>query len=59
MKRYIVIDIGCIECGISSKAIGSYKTQEEADKACENVTEQTGNWRDGGQSSPEVFEIDI
>lgn len=46
-KIYVLIDVGCHECGA------------EADKACAQLSEKTNNWRDVGQSIPEVFEVDI
>lgn len=55
MKKYIVIEIGCLECGVSTQIAGVFDTEKEAnDKA-----QRLGDWREGGQSSPEVFEIDI
>ena len=32
-KKYMVVQIGCIECGVSSYPIGIYDTLEEAQKA--------------------------
>ena len=58
-KMFILIDVGCHECGVGSEYIKSFKTMEEADKACDELSEKTGNRRDGGQSIPEVFEVDI
>ncbi len=54
---YVLIDVGCHECGVGSEYIGSYETEEEADKACKELSEKTGEWRDGGQSIPEVFKV--
>ena len=34
-KKYIVVQIGCIGCGISSYPVGVYYTLEEANKAYE------------------------
>ena len=31
-KKYMVVQIGCIECGVSSYPIGIYDTLEEAKK---------------------------
>ena len=31
-KKYMVVQIGCIECGVSSYPIGLYDTLEEARK---------------------------
>jgi hypothetical protein len=32
-EKYIVFDVGCIECGASSNPVGIYDTEEEARKA--------------------------
>ena len=34
-KKYMVVQIGCIECGVSSYPIGIYDTLEEAKKVSE------------------------
>ena len=31
-KTYMVVQIGCIECGVSSYPVGIYDTLEEAEK---------------------------
>jgi len=58
-KIYVVIDVGCHECGVGSEEVGIYETREEAEKIAKELSEDTGNWRDGGQSIPEVFEFDL
>lgn len=56
MSRYLVMNIGCIECGISSNVVGRYKTKIEADAVAEVLNEKL-YWRDGGQNSFEVFDL--
>ncbi len=56
-KIYVLIDVGCHECGVGSEFIASFVDEESANKACEEHSKKTGKWRDGGQSIPEVFEI--
>lgn len=58
-KYYVAIDVGCHECGVGSEVIGTYKTYDEAVAACEKRSDETNDWRDGGQSIPEVFEIKL
>lgn len=58
MKRWIVIDVGCHECGVNSEVVGSYATENEARLAAEERSEETEEWRDG-QSIPQVFEIEV
>lgn len=51
---FLAMDIGCIECGESSKVIGLFATEEQAQEACDKAAkEQEENWR--GQHSMEVF----
>ena len=58
MKKYILVDIGCIECGESSRIIGVFNNIEKAyvirDK-CHDI--QRKHWT--GQHYFEIFEIDI
>ena len=56
MKRFLVMNIGCIECGVSSGVVGLFATQVEADKAAEKCQEHL-HWREGGQNSFEVFDL--
>jgi len=58
-KIYVAIDVGCHECGVDSEVIGTFKAVKEAEEACTKRTEETGNWRDMGQSIPRVFEITV
>jgi len=54
--KYIVVNIGCIECGVSSNIVGVFENKEKAEliaKKCDNKF----SWREGGQNSFEVFEL--
>ncbi len=55
-KRWLVMNIGCIECGVSSDVVGVYTTKEEADKVAAACAKELG-WREGGQNSFEVFDL--
>lgn len=50
---FVTIDIGCIECGVDSVLVGAFLSREDADKAALDRPD----WRDGGQSSAQVFEV--
>ena len=53
---YLVMNIGCIECGVSSNIVGLFADEARADavaKACQDKHD----WRHGGQNSYEVFEL--
>lgn len=58
MKRYLVMCIGCIECGVSSAVAGVFYDCAEADAFAEQM-DSRHSWRQGGQNSFEVFEIDV
>ena len=55
---YLLFNIGCIECGVSSNIVGVYESESEA-VTFANELNASGNftWREGGQNSYEVFEI--
>lgn len=54
--RYMVFNVGCIECGVSSNIVGFYNTLAEAEKIV-NICQETLSWRQGGQNSFEVFDV--
>jgi hypothetical protein len=56
---WVVIDVGCHECGVGSETIGAFKDEISAKAACDARGAETNGWRDGGQSIPEVFELEI
>lgn len=56
MKKYIVVNIGCIECGVSSNIVGVFDDEAKA----KNIAEEyqiTFSSREGGQNSFDVFEM--
>lgn len=53
---WLVFNIGCIECGVSSNVVGVFKSKETADKIAERL-DCNHNWREGGQNSYDVFEL--
>lgn len=60
-KRYpgfIVVNVGCIECGVPSNIVGLYATEEEAE-AVAKVCGEKLSWRHGGQNSFEVFDLSV
>ena len=56
MKRWIVMEIGCIECGVESTLAGKFSSEQRAHEVAEDLDEKY-NFRNGGQNSFEVFEI--
>jgi hypothetical protein len=55
-KPWMVFNVGCIECGVSSDVVGFYSTEEEA-KQIAQACEDELNWRQGGQNSFAVFDL--
>lgn len=55
--KYVVVDIGCIECGEPSSVLGIFTDKEKAieiSKKCEEYQEK--NWI--GQHYFEIYEVD-
>lgn len=53
---WLVFNIGCIECGVSSNVVGIFVRKGKADEIAKTLNEKY-NWREGGQNSYEVFEL--
>ena len=53
---WLVMNIGCIECGVSSAIVGVFSDKEKAE-AIAAECDKKFSWREGGQNSFEVFEI--
>ena len=50
------MNIGCIECGVSSNIVGVFETEERANEvAC--ICQREYGWREGGQNSFDVFDM--
>jgi len=54
--KYILVNIGCIECGVSSNIVGVFDNKEMAEKLQSQCNEKY-DWREGGQNSFEIFEM--
>jgi len=48
--KFVVVDVGCIECGIDTRLAGVYDTREEAENMVEFLEEKYHNY-------PEIFEV--
>lgn len=53
---YLVVNIGCIECGVSSNIVGLYDNEEVAKKIAANLS-KTHDWRENGQNFYETFPL--
>lgn len=55
-KAWIVVNIGCIECGVGSNIVGVFDDEAQANALAEQL-DDTHSWRQGGQNAFEVFEM--
>lgn len=55
--RYLLMNIGCIECGVSSDVVGLYETEDMANVDAGKCNEKL-HWREHGQNSFEVFDLE-
>lgn len=55
-NQFLVFNVGCIECGVSSDVVGTYDTFEKAERIA-NLLDKSLSWRQGGQNSFEVFDL--
>lgn len=53
---YVVVNIGCIECGVTSNIVGVFESEHIANNVAAQCSEKY-DWREGGQNSFEVFEL--
>ena len=54
-KQYILVDIGCIECGSTSTIVGVFTNKKFAERLALNLEKEL-DFHDGGQHCYEVFE---
>lgn len=51
---WILVNIGCIECGVSSDVVGVFSDEARAKELAALLDDRMG-WREGGQNAFEVF----
>lgn len=51
---WIVVNVGCIECGVSTNIVGVFDDEARA-KAVADKLDSEMSWREGGQNSYEIF----
>lgn len=54
--RYLLFNIGCIECGVTSDVVGVFESRELAEGYAQTLCRHA-DWRRGGQNDYEVFEL--
>ena len=52
--KYILVNIGCIECGVDSDIVGIFTDKIRADELCKKLSDKAA-WRQNGQNNFEVF----
>jgi hypothetical protein len=52
--NWILVNIGCIECGVSTQIVGVFSDEAKAE-ALRDELSKSHDWREGGQNSFEVF----
>jgi hypothetical protein len=50
------MDIGCLECGVSSAIVGVFSDRGKAEGLAERLS-KTHYWREGGQNSFDIYEL--
>lgn len=53
---WIVVNIGCLECGVSSNIVGVFRDEAQA-RAVADKCDDVFGWREGGQNAFNVFPI--
>lgn len=54
VTKYMVFNIGCIECGVSSKVVGVFTDITQASQLTKQL-HHTHGWREGGQNAFQIF----
>lgn len=54
--KYIVVNIGCIHCHISSNIVGIFNDKEKAESIVAQCDEKY-SWRECGDNAFEIFEM--
>ena len=53
-EAWIVVNVGCIECGVSTNVVGVFTEKTAANALAARLGKEM-SWREGGQNSYEVF----
>lgn len=59
-SKFLLMNIGCIECGVTSAIVGVYTDRTFAEQLAEKLNSTRAfSWREGGQNHYEVFELPL
>lgn len=53
---YLVVNIGCLDCRVSSQIVGLFETEEEASEIARKCLDKY-SWRECGNNNFEVFPL--
>jgi len=53
---WVLVNIGCIECGVSSNVVGVYADKDAAERDADILRDRL-DWREGGQNGYVVFPL--
>ena len=62
MNKFLVFDIGCLECGEDSQPLGFYDTKKKAETYIDVYLDDNTAWGRPewhGQHSVEIFEVEL
>lgn len=52
---WVVVDVGCIECGVETQVLGVFDSQESAESVATLRRKEFPGFRDGGQHVVDVI----
>ncbi|OPY74929.1 MAG: hypothetical protein A4E65_03706 [Syntrophorhabdus sp. PtaU1.Bin153] len=55
-QMFLVVNIGCIDCGVSSDIVGVFETEAQANQIASDCWKKY-RWREGGENAFEVFPL--
>lgn len=56
-QLYILVNIGCIECGVDSNIVGVFDDLEKAEVLKDDLDASDAVWRQGGQNHYKIFSM--
>lgn len=55
-SKYVLVNIGCIECGVSSNLVGTFTDKINAESICYRLNSSIeSSWRESGQNNYVIF----
>jgi len=54
--KFLVFNIGCIECGVSSNIVGVFESKADAEAVCNKLLKKL-HWREKGENDFQVYDL--